>query len=55
MEHSQTRIKEKIKEHSQTDRVKITEIKCGLFSKQLLQRTEQHISCTKPLGDNKFA
>ena len=35
--------------------LKITDVKCGLLSKHLFQRTEQHGGFTKPLGSNKFA
>ena len=34
--------------------VEITDINCGLLSKHLLQRTQQHGSFTKPLGNDKF-
>ena len=34
--------------------VEITDIKCGLLSKHLFERTQQHGGCTMPLGNNKF-
>ena len=34
--------------------VKITVMKCGLLSKHLIQRTEQHGSSKKPQGNDKF-
>ena len=34
--------------------VEIMDIKCGLLSKHLSQRTQQHGDCTKPLGNDKF-
>ena len=34
--------------------MKITDIKCGLLSKHLFQRTQQHGYCIKPKGDEKF-
>ena len=35
--------------------VETTDIKCGPLSKYLFQRTQQHGSCTKPLGNDRFA
>ena len=32
----------------------ITDIKFGLFSKHLFQRTQQHGGSTKPLSNDKF-
>ena len=34
--------------------VEIMDIKSGLLSKHLSQRTQQHGDCTKPLGNDKF-
>ena len=34
--------------------VEITDIKCGLLSKHLFQRTQHHGGFTKPLGNDKF-
>ena len=36
------------------DIVEIRDIKCGLLSKYLLQKTQQYGGCTKPLGNDKF-
>ena len=35
--------------------MKIVHIKCGLLSKHLFQRTQQHGGCTKPPSNDKFA
>ena len=34
--------------------VEITDINCGLLSKHLFQRTQQHGGLNKPLGNDKF-
>ena len=34
--------------------VEMKDIKCGLLSKHLFQRTQQHAGYTKPLDNNKF-
>ena len=34
--------------------MEIMDINCGLLSKLLFLRTQQHDGCTKPLGKDKF-
>ena len=34
--------------------MEITDKKCGLLSKQLFQRTQQHDGCSKLLGNDKY-
>ena len=34
--------------------VEMTDVKCGLLSKHLFQRAQQHGGFTKPLGNNRF-
>ena len=34
--------------------IEIMDVKCELLSKHLFERKQQHDSCTKPLGNDKF-